>query len=210
MRFSEFIKSNREPILAEWEAFARTCLPASGSMDIAALRDHANAMLSAIAADLETPQNGDQQKAKSEGKAPLVLLAPVTAAEEHGACRAESGFLARQMVAEFRALRASIIRLWSKDEGPLTPEGLEDLTRFNEAIDQLLAESMSRYTADLKDSKETFLGTLRDDLRAPLNPDDDVDSVYRTLMRLVEQLDVADEEAETAPLPVLKLHKPAD
>jgi hypothetical protein len=185
-------------------------LTASGPMDIDSLRDHANGMLDAIAADLETPQDEAEQKAKSHGNAPVVLLAPITAAEAHGAGRAQAGFLARQMVAEFRALRASIIRLWSKDQGPLTPEGVEDLTRFNEAIDQSLAESVSRFTADLDESKKTFLGTLREDLRTPISPDDDVEKVYRQLMRLVDQLDVAEKESPTPPVRLLKLHKPTD
>ena len=43
MRLADFIQGNREPILAEWEAFARSCAPASGAMDVRALRDHANA-----------------------------------------------------------------------------------------------------------------------------------------------------------------------
>jgi hypothetical protein len=56
MRLADFIAENREPILATWEAFARTCGPAAGAMDISALRDHAGEMLTVIAADLKTPQ----------------------------------------------------------------------------------------------------------------------------------------------------------
>ena len=169
MRLSEFILANREPILAEWEAFARTCTPASGSMNIAALHDHANAMLTEIADDLDTPQNKTEQSEKSKGNAPPPESSDTTAAEEHGAGRAESGFTVEQMVAEFRALRASVIKLWIKDQGgTLTPANIEDLTRFNEAIDQSLAESVSRYTQDLDRSKEMFLAMLGHDLRSPL------------------------------------------
>ncbi len=138
-------------------------------MDVADLRDHADAMLSAVAADLETAQSPAAQKAKSQGNAPIRLSGPFTAAQAHGSGRAESGFLLGQMVAEFRALRATVIRLWSKARQPLTPESLDDLTRFNEAIDQLLAESVTRYTADLENSKEMFLGILSHDLRTPLS-----------------------------------------
>src|SRR5512140_848221 len=140
MRLSEFILANREPILAEWENFARTCAPASGSMDIDALRDHANDMLTVIAADLETPQDKAEQQQKSEGNAPAEVAVATTAAEEHGAGRAESGFSVDQMVAEFRALRASVIRLWTEALGGFNVNNIEDLTRFNEAIDQSLAE----------------------------------------------------------------------
>jgi signal transduction histidine kinase len=168
MGLADFILANREPILAEWEAFARTCAPASGTMDVAALRDHANAMLTVIARDLATPQSRRAQSEKSKGHARAEEPAATTAAGEHGAGRAESGFTVEQMVAEYRALRASVIRLWTKAGGQLEPADVEDLTRFNEAIDQALAESVSRYTQDVEQAKETFLAILGHDLRTPL------------------------------------------
>ena len=152
--------------MADWEAFARTCAPASGGMDIAALRDHASEMLSVIAEDLKTPQGSHEQAEKSKGKAPDDP--DKTAAERHGADRAESGFTTEQMVSEYRALRASVIRLWTKAQGELKPADIEDLTRFNEAIDQALAESITRYTQDLDQSKEMFLAILGHDLRTPI------------------------------------------
>lgn len=180
MRLAEFIVTNREPILAEWEAFARTCTPASGAMDITALRDHANEMLTAIAADLRTPQDVREQSEKSRGKAPDAGTDEDTAAEEHGAGRAESGFSVDQMVAEYRALRASVIRLWTKEQGELASADIEDLTRFNEAIDQSLAESVSRYMEDLDQSKEIFLAILGHDLRTPLG------AIYTSANFLIE------------------------
>jgi len=169
-RLGAFIRANREPILAEWEAFARTCTPASAPMDITALRDHAGEMLAVIAADLDTPQGGAEQAAKSKGEAPDDGGGAPTAAEEHGAGRAESGFTIEQMVSEYRALRASVLRLWSKSkpDGVLGACDLVDLTRFNEAIDQALAESVTRYTRELDESKEMFLAILGHDLRTPL------------------------------------------
>jgi signal transduction histidine kinase len=177
MRLSDFIAANREPIMAEWLAFAQTCTPAAGSMDDSALRDHASEMLTVIATDLKTPQNKQEQTEKSKGNAPeekSKANAPEedanekTAAEKHGADRAESGFTTDQMVSEYRALRASVIRLWTKAQGELSTNELEDLTRFNEAIDQSLAESITRYTQDLDHSKEMFLAILGHDLRTPL------------------------------------------
>jgi signal transduction histidine kinase len=43
------------------------------------------------------------------------------------------------------------------------------VTRFNEAIDQLLAESMAQYAEDIDYSKDLFLGVLGHDLRNPLS-----------------------------------------
>ena len=166
MRLAEFIVTNREAILAEWEAFAKSCSPASSTMNVASLADHASAMLSVIASDLDTPQGKAAQSAKSKGLADDGDA--VTAAKEHGSSRAESGFTIDQMVAEFRALRASVTRLWLQQEGVPTREQLDDLTRFHEAIDQSLAESVVTYTQDLDQSKEIFLAILGHDLRSPL------------------------------------------
>jgi signal transduction histidine kinase len=166
MRLAEFIVTNREAILAEWEAFAKSCSPASSTMNVASLADHASAMLSVIAADLDTPQGRVAQADKSKGLGDDGDA--VTAAKEHGSSRAESGFTIDQMVAEFRALRASVTRLWLQQEGVPTAEQLDDLTRFNEAIDQSLAESVVTYTQDLDESKEIFLAILGHDLKSPL------------------------------------------
>src|SRR5437763_13465003 len=168
MRLADFILENRAAILAEWQAFAKSCAPASTSMGIAALSDHASEMLTVIAEDLKTPQGARQQSEKSMGRAPSTGTNVRTAAEKHGTGRAESGFTMDQMVAEYRALRASVIRLWSKERGEATRVDLEDLTRFNEAIDQSLTESVTRFTEDLDKSKEMFLAILGHDLRSPI------------------------------------------
>jgi signal transduction histidine kinase len=168
MRLHEFIDANREQILVEWESFARTCAPASDTMDVAALRDHAHQMLSVIAADLRTYQDAREQSEKSMGQAPTLAMASLTAAEVHGAGRAESGFTVEQMVAEYRALRASVIRLWTREQGELRSADIEDLTRFNEAIDQSLAESVSEFNENVEHAKEMFLAILGHDLRTPL------------------------------------------
>jgi signal transduction histidine kinase len=166
MRLADFIIANRAAILAEWEAFAWSCMPAAGSMGIMALSDHANEMLTVIAKDLNTPQGDYEQSEKSKGHAPPTVER--TAAEKHGTGRAESGFTMDQMVAEYRALRASVIRLWGKEQGELRAVDLQDLTRFNEAIDQSLAESITRFTQNLDESKEMFLAILGHDLRTPI------------------------------------------
>jgi signal transduction histidine kinase len=91
-----------------------------------------------------------------------------TAAEEHGAARAESGFTIEEMVAEYRALRASVLSLWTREVGDLNTEHIEDLMRFNEAIDQSLAESVTEFNENLDEAKEMFLAILGHDLRTPM------------------------------------------
>ena len=168
MRLRDFILTNREDILREWETFARTCAPASITMEGTELRDHVNEMLTVIAEDLKTYQSEFEQAQKSKGHAPDTPESESTAAEEHGAERAESGFTTEQTVAEYRALRASVLRLWTKERGELTAADIDDLIRFNEAIDQALAESIAEFTEKVENAKEMFLAILGHDLRNPL------------------------------------------
>jgi signal transduction histidine kinase len=72
------------------------------------------------------------------------------------------------MVAEFRALRASVTRLWSAQQPDAAATDLDDLIRFNEAIDQAIAESVSRFSQAVGETQERFLAILSHDLRTPL------------------------------------------
>ena len=56
MRLAEFILANIEPILAEWEAFARSLSPGA-NMTIVALRDDAESILLATARDMQNCQS---------------------------------------------------------------------------------------------------------------------------------------------------------
>lgn len=167
LRLSRFIRENVEPILAEWEAFARS-LPSGGGMNVVALRDHAREMLLVIATDLEAPQSGSAQRAKARGASDADVGRGATAAQEHGSGRAVSGFTIGQMVAEFRALRASVTRLWTARYPGAAVTDLVDLIRFNEAIDQAIAESVERFSHSVGRTQERFLAILSHDLRTPL------------------------------------------
>jgi signal transduction histidine kinase len=72
------------------------------------------------------------------------------------------------MVSEYRALRASVIKLWEAELSEPTHADLEELTRFNEAVDQELMESIHHYTKKSAEAKDLFLGILSHDLRNPL------------------------------------------
>lgn len=170
MRLSEFISSHREPIMSEWVEFARSSIPGADAMALVKLRDHATQMLETIAADLNTYESKSEQADKSKGKldAPAKAGTAETPAQSHGSSRAKSGFTIEQMVSEYRALRASVIRIWVEEEGELETKDIHDVIRFNEAIDQALAEATSRFTQDLNRSKEMFLAMLSHDLRTPV------------------------------------------
>ena len=134
-----------------------------------ALRDYCREILSAIAADMETSQTDEEQMRKSRRLFPL-QGAGESAAESHGALRHSAGFDLLQLFAEFRALRASVLSLWSRSDAWSEPgRGIEEITRFNEGLDQALAESVESFSANLSASRDMFLGVLGHDLRGPLS-----------------------------------------
>src|SRR6478752_3462622 len=139
MRLASFILDRMEDIVARWEAFASTLLPAATDMRPLALRDHAQQILEAVAKDISTPQTRTEQVDRSKGRMFPPCGAPETAAQTHALLRARSGFDINQMVAEYRALRASVLRLWMDACQP-GEINLYDVVRFNEAIDQAIAE----------------------------------------------------------------------
>lgn len=170
MRLADFIERRLDEILAQWESFAATRLPASSRMEALALRDHAPQILHAIAADLRTPQTAAEQLAKAHGLTPILEGAPHTAAEAHGTLRAQSGFSITQVVSEYRALRASVLRLWTQADGSTDlAAAAQDVMRFNEAIDQAIAESVDFYSQEIDRGRHLFLGILGHELRSPLN-----------------------------------------
>lgn len=167
MRLADFILRNMEAILAQWEAFAGTQLPAAANMESPALRDHAQQILEAVAKDLSGAPTREAQLEKSKGVAPSMIDAPETAAQTHAVLRARSGFDIRQLTAEYRVLRASVLRLWM-DQCPRDERVMDDIMRFNEAIDQALAESISFFSAQVEQARNLLLGMLGHDMRSPL------------------------------------------
>ena len=169
MRISRLILEQKESILQDFEDFARAYTSPGPSMDIAALRDHAAGMLEAFALDLERPQTEAEQEQKSKGKAPCSGHAGFTAAQEHGSDRAQSGFSLEEAIAEYRALRASVLRHLAATVTGSPLSEVQDITRFNEAIDQAIAESTHEYSKVVTDYRDMFLAMLGHDLRSPLN-----------------------------------------
>jgi signal transduction histidine kinase len=165
-RLADFLATHADEILLAWDEFASTVSHTGAALDPAALRDHASEILKTIAADLAQPQSSAQQDAKGKGHGPRGALP--TPAETHADFRMVAGFAVDAMITEYRALRASVLKIWARQGGGTGPEDLSDLTRFNEAIDQAIAESVGRYTKQTGTSAELFIGILGHDIRNPL------------------------------------------
>ncbi len=167
MRLEKFITQNLEEILVRWEDFAASLVPAAANMSGFHLRDHAREILETIVKDISSPQTEHEQVIKSKGLTRKLPGAPATAAQTHGLLRATSGFEIKQMVSEYRALRASVLKLWLDACGNCPPH-LDDIIRFNEAIDQALAESIDFFNTKVDERRNLFLGMLGHDMRTSL------------------------------------------
>ena len=166
-RLAEFILENIDAILARWNTFAATCLPAAAAMNPLELEDHARQILEAVAADLSTAQSVEEQSRKSMGLAPVPFPTRKTAAQTHAILRARSGYHIKQLVSEYRALRASVLSLWADACAPARPD-LQDVIRFGEAIDQAVAESVANFSEQVEQARNLLLGTVGHDMRNPL------------------------------------------
>jgi signal transduction histidine kinase len=163
MALGEFIAEHHDTIIGEFSVFARTLMPPGSETTEADLRDHAKDMLTAIARDLRTEQSAEEQSDKSQGHGSANAME--ASGRLHAESRIDQGFSPAQVLAEFRALRASVLRLYERS-GHMDFQGV---TRFNEAIDEVLTESITRYAAKTDLYRDQFIGILSHDLRSPLS-----------------------------------------
>jgi signal transduction histidine kinase len=162
MSLSAFIRGHHDAIINEFAAFAKTLMPPGTDMTEAQLRDHAEEILTAVVQDIGNAQSRDEQSLKSRGSGSAKTMA--TSGRLHADHRIQHGFTFRSVLAEFRALRATVLALYDKSGG----SDLTDVRRFNEAIDEALTESMDRFAAQTDLFRDQFIGVLGHDLRTPL------------------------------------------
>lgn len=161
-----FIRDNNEQLLEEWESFARTLLPPGKILDRPGLRDDAENLLRSIAQAMESPR--DPAQPLHPGPHDIEDHRPDAPAHTHAYDRFAVGFDLDQLVAEYRALRTSVLRLWTARTSHADQLTLRELNRFHDAIDAALADSVGRYSAIMQRSKDLFLAVLGHDLRSPL------------------------------------------
>src|ERR1700722_660920 len=167
MRMSEFLLENIDAILAEWEEFART-IPTKSARTSPQLLDHAREIIGVIAHDMETEQSSFDQHAKSRGLRHRTQLATDSPAQSHGGERLEQGFTINEIVSEYRAIRASVVRLWTVRMEKNNESNLLELIRFNESVDESMTDAVARYTSRIERERTLLVAALGHDLRNPL------------------------------------------
>src|SRR5688572_22580196 len=128
MSLSIFIRNQHEEIIREFAVFAKTLMPPGAAMSEPELRDHAEEILTAIGHDMGAAQTVDEQIRKSQGLGTAKAMA--ASGRLHADNRIQHGFSVGAVLAEFRALRATVLRLYELS-------GASDLTevrRFNESV----------------------------------------------------------------------------
>ena len=157
-----FIEGHQPEIIREFVRFARTLLAPTASLTEKEFSDHSAELLRAVAEDLGTAQTSDEQSQKSWGRGRANIMR--ASGRLHADGRLRHGFSLDQVLAEFRALRASVLRLYELT-GHSDQAGVR---RFNEALDEALTESATRYSAQTNLYRDQFVGILSHDLRSPL------------------------------------------
>ena len=142
MGLSEFIQANQEAILGAFEAYVLSHVPPGVDLTRAEARDQAGQVLADIA---------EVMRHRS-------LPPDDVPAQEHGSARHAEGFDVKHVLGEYRMLRATIMRMWLASRPSLGTAGVEDLVRFNEAIDRAVDSSVSQFEAEVTQQRGSILG----------------------------------------------------
>jgi signal transduction histidine kinase len=168
MRIAQFIRSHPGEIEEAWERFARAISSSGPVLSVWTLRDHLREILLAMADNMESLQSVEEQSEKSKGNvARGGALDRISAL--HARMRLDSGFNLEQAISEYRALRSSVLFLWVQSRPTGDDVVLSEVTRFNETIDQAIAEIIRRYADRAERYSDVFLGVLTHEVRNPLN-----------------------------------------
>lgn len=101
-------------------------MPSGVDMTEAELRDHAEEILTAVVEDISVEQNSEEQSLKSQGRGSVKTME--ASGRLHADDRIEHGFTFRSVLGEFRALCATVLRLY-EESGYRTSPMSADLTK---------------------------------------------------------------------------------
>jgi signal transduction histidine kinase len=149
MSLPTFLHESLDDILSEWERES-----GASAAEQTARRLHFGKVLRAVAEEMK------RIRAAHPNAPPAV--APREADESPAAAPHSH---AGQLVEDYASLRASVVRQWRKNHPSPTPDDLDDLVHFNEAMDRSLAELTATFSPSESQPNALFLGVLNHELR---------------------------------------------
>lgn len=153
MALGDWIQANLDRILQAWEDNAEAVL-SQDRISVDDRRDHAEAILRRIIGEMGQPQSQREHARDAKGLSPEPL--GTTSAQRHGAARMRSGVEVGPMTMEFRALRMSVVQLWTDEINTAGRSELNDLIRFDQEIDRALTESVDSFSREKSKQDRLF------------------------------------------------------
>jgi signal transduction histidine kinase len=157
----EFLRRDRDRIMDEWERAVRDD-PQPVSLGKSALRDELPEFLDELASWMEGPDDPS-----------VGMLHAVSAG--HVAQRLKHAYELKQLIEEYRILRATILRLLLQEESVAAASGedgrearVKELARLNAGLDRAISDAVEHFVAEREHIRERFIGVLGHDLRTPL------------------------------------------
>jgi len=153
MSLPHFIHESLDDILSEWE---RECAAAAAGPEPRARRVHFGKVLHAVAEEMKRIK-------AVEPAAGAAASDPVRAPRAEAPAAPHSH--ASQLVDDYASLRASVVRQWRRKHPSPSGADVDDLVRFNEAMDRSLAELTATFSSSPAQPQPLFLGVLNHELR---------------------------------------------
>ncbi|MCR8915979.1 GGDEF domain-containing protein [Marinobacter panjinensis] len=140
MKLTHFIQTEMEQLLGSWEEAAPKAEPKLKGKGRCTLKDQAREVLERVTQDLDTFPLKDEPERNplGNGKSPALGFD-----SGHGARRFQQSFFILQMI---RELRARVTRAWGCEQRGLTEKDIDELVRFNEAIDGLIGHLVPSFS----------------------------------------------------------------
>lgn len=168
MNLADFIDGDVDGLMDDWADYDRANCPTDGRLQESQLRNSVGDILSRIAVEMRSAQDAPALQGKYLATASDSWSSFDQAAHRHVKDRLSRGFDINRVVAEFRALRAIVLRRWQRNAAAAS-DSFCDMIRFNEAIDQVLTEAVRRHAYETSRARDLLTGALAHDLRSPLS-----------------------------------------
>lgn len=158
MELANFIRTGMDKLLEGFGEVALEIAPELSGQDRRVLQDHAREMLESIVEDLMTLQINRESAIKTLAK----TRSPISmAGDQHGASPLGQGSTMIQTIQELRAVRAKVFQAWGESQRDFNTDYIHELVRFNQAIDQLIVNSVASYSTLKEQEAHLFEAMLR-------------------------------------------------